>query len=85
MFYENSANLNHMDRQHHSSDNAPVLAALRGYPPVRGLVVGAYGEASADVHALSLLRVKLAAAKKAETAFKESEGDGVPYRDPRAP
>ena len=46
-----------------------VLAVLRvrGYPPVRGLVVGAYGEASADVHAL----LKLAAAKKAETAFKE--------------
>ena len=46
-----------------------VLAVLRGYPPVRGLVpvVGAYGEASADVHAL----LKLTAAKKAETAFKE--------------
>jgi len=35
--------------------------------PVRGLVVGAYGEASDDVHAL----LKLTAAKKAETAFKE--------------
>ena len=55
-----------LDRQHHSSDDGPVLAALRGYPPVRGLV-GAYGEASADVHAL----LKLTAAKKAETAFKE--------------
>ena len=32
-----------------------------------GIVVGAYGEASADVHAL----LKLTAAKKAETAFKE--------------
>jgi hypothetical protein len=30
-------------------------------------VVGAFGEASADVHAL----LKLTAAKKAETAFKE--------------
>ena len=65
--YETSAK--RLDQQHHSSDDAsgPVLAALRGYPPVRGLVVGAYGEASADVHAL----LKLTAAKKAETAFKE--------------
>ena len=63
--YETSAK--RLDHQHHSSDDGPVLAALRGYPPVRGLVVGAYGEASADVHAL----LKLTAAKKAETAFKE--------------
>ena len=63
--YETSAK--RLDRQHHSSDDGPVLAVLRGYPPVRGLVVGAYGEASDDVHAL----LKLTAAKKAETAFKE--------------
>jgi hypothetical protein len=30
----------------------PLLSALRGYPAVRGIVVGAYGEASADVHHL---------------------------------
>jgi hypothetical protein len=30
----------------------PVLTALRAYPAVRGLAFGAYGEASADVHAL---------------------------------
>ena len=29
-----------------------VLTALRVFPPVRGLVFGAYGEASADVHTL---------------------------------
>ena len=65
--YETSAK--RLDHQHHSSDDGPVLATLRGYPPVRGFVVGAYGEASADVHAL----LKLAAAnlKRAETAFKE--------------
>ena len=65
--YETSAK--RLDHQHHSSDDGPVLrvAALRGYPLVRGHVVGAYGEASADVHAL----LKLTAAKKAETAFKQ--------------
>ena len=72
--YETSAK--RLDRQHHSSDDGPVLAVLRGYPPVRGLVVGAYREASesADVHALLNLKLAAAAAKKkntAETAFKE--------------
>ena len=47
--------------------SSPPSVSNTECPPVRGLVVGAYGEASADVHAL----LKLTAAKKAETAFKE--------------
>jgi hypothetical protein len=51
--YETAAR--RLDLRHHGTiapDTGPVLTALRGYPPVRGLVFGAYGEASQDVHAL---------------------------------
>ena len=38
--------------QTHAGLVGPVLRALRAFPSVRGLVWGAYSEASADVHAL---------------------------------
>ena len=40
-----------------------VLRRLREFPPTRGLVVGAFAEASADVHNLLSLVVKSAAAR----------------------
>ena len=37
---------------HSAGDSAPVLRRLRELGPVRGLVVGVFGEASADWHSL---------------------------------
>ena len=51
--YETAAR--RLDLDHHGTVApavGPVLSALRAYTPVRGLVFGAYGEASPDVHSL---------------------------------
>eukprot|EP00327_Prymnesium_parvum_P013060 CAMPEP_0184401116 /NCGR_PEP_ID=MMETSP0007-20130409/77732_1 /TAXON_ID=97485 /ORGANISM="Prymnesium parvum, Strain Texoma1" /LENGTH=157 /DNA_ID=CAMNT_0026756363 /DNA_START=45 /DNA_END=518 /DNA_ORIENTATION=- len=44
----------------------PIVSRLRSFTPVRGLVFGHYGEASADVHAL----IALAASKLAEMRWQ---------------
>ena len=40
------------DRQYSAPDTSPILDRLRSFGQTRGLVFGAYGEASPDVHAL---------------------------------
>ena len=39
-----------LDVAHHGGAPGPVLQRLQAFGIVRGLVFGAYGEASADVH-----------------------------------
>ncbi len=41
-----------LDRDHSPAGTTPIADRLRWYTATRGLVFGAYGEASADVHAL---------------------------------
>lgn len=51
--YESAAR--RLDQKHHATSQhnvGPVLSALRAFPPVRGMVFGAYGEASKDIHTI---------------------------------
>jgi len=62
----------------------PIVSRLRSFTPVRGLVFGHYGEASADVHAL----IALAASKLAEMRWQLAGARSFSYGDagfPRQP
>ena len=41
-----------LDEEHSAPGTTPILDRLRAFTQTRGLVFGAYGEASADVHDL---------------------------------
>ena len=55
-----------LDRDHSPPGQQPILQRLQSFGRTRGLVFGAYGEASADVHAL----LALAATAQAEQLWR---------------
>ena len=57
-----------LDRTHSPAGQQPILQRLQSFGRTRGLVFGAYGEASADVHDL----MALAATTQAEQMWREA-------------
>ena len=57
-----------LDRRFSPAGQSPILQRLQSFGRTRGLVFGAYGEASADVHDL----LSLAATAQAEHLWRES-------------
>ena len=57
-----------LDSRHSPAGTQPILQRLRSFGRTRGLVFGAYGEASADVHDL----ITLSATTQAEQMWRES-------------
>ena len=68
VWHDYRAHARHLDAQHSPAGQQPILQRLESFGRTRGLIFGAYGEASADVHDL----IAIAATAQADQQWRET-------------